>query len=153
MRRGPRASSAMQLTPEPFCCSRESSPILLGCKMQLAEFIQKNHEIILKDWEAFARTLRPAADGMSKAELRDHAAEILTAIVRDMESLESTAEKASKSKGHATRGHKAAGQPGALGQLHAVLRIERGFTLTQVVAEYRALRASVFRLWVRMRPD
>ena len=36
---------------------------------------------------------------------------------------------------------------------HAVLRIESGFTLTQVVAEYRALRASVFRLWAKTHPD
>jgi len=121
--------------------------------MELAEFIHKHHEAILKDWETFARTLRPAADGMSTAELRDHADEILTAIVRDMGLLESVAEKSSRSKGHATKGHKAAGQPGALGQQHAILRIESGFTLTQVVAEYRALRASVFRLWVKTRPD
>jgi signal transduction histidine kinase len=119
--------------------------------MRLADFIRDNHEPILREWEAFARTLRPAAEGMSKAGLRDHADEILTATLSDMESLESVAEKSAKSRGHepkATDEH-----PGALGQLHATLRIEAGFTLTQVVAEHRALRASILRLWAKPHPD
>ncbi|WP_325073245.1 sensor histidine kinase [Pseudomonas monteilii] len=33
-------------------------------------------------------------------------------------------------------------------QVHAVTRLDAGFTLDQVVAEYRALRASVLRLWL-----
>ena len=87
---------------------------------------------------------------MSQAGLRDHAEEILTAIVRDMESLQSAADKSMKSKGRGPHGR--LGQPGALGQLHALLRLEGGFTLAQVLAEYRALRASVFRLWTEA-PD
>jgi signal transduction histidine kinase len=114
--------------------------------MRLAEFIRAHHEVILVEWEAFARTLTPAAEGMNQSGLRDHADEILTAIVRDMESAESVSEKSAKSKGHGQ--HR-----GRLGQLHAVLRIEAGFTLTQVVAEYRALRASVLRLWAKPHPD
>lgn len=122
--------------------------------MRLADFIRDNHETILKEWETFARTLTPAAAGLSKVGLRDHADEILTAIVADMNALESPSEKSAKSKGHATRGDKAVeGHPGGLGQLHANLRIEAGFTLTQVVAEYRALRASILRLWAKPHPD
>lgn len=132
--------------------------------MHLADFIHRNREAILKEWESFARTLLPAAGGMSKVGLRDHADEILTAIVADMESLQSTAESTAKSKGRKPKkGTSKQGTSksetsrkrgvkkglGALGQIHAVLRIETGFTLTQVVAEYRALRASVFRLWKR----
>ena len=121
--------------------------------MRLADFIRNNHEPILKAWEAFARTLQPAAEGMSKAGLRDHAEEILKAIVRDMKSLESAAERLAKSKGHKGKSDRGAKRLGALGQLHALLRIESGFTLSQVVAEYRALRASVFRLWAKEQPD
>ena len=128
--------------------------------MRLAEVIRGHHEAILVEWECFARTLRPAAQGMSKAGLRDHADEILTAIVADMDSLQSAAEKCAKSKGNKVRRHPANGKDvrseahlGSLGQLHALLRIENGFTLSQVVAEYRALRASVFRLWGRGHPD
>ena len=120
--------------------------------MRLADYIRDNHEPILKEWETFASTLKPAADGMSKAGLRDHAEQILTAVVGDMESLESAEEKSAKSKGN---GHKKATEahPAALGELHATLRIEAGFTLTQVVAEYRALRASILRLWAKPHPD
>jgi len=121
--------------------------------VRLADFIRDNHEPILKAWEAFARTLQPAAEGMSKAGLRDHAEDILKAIVRDMKSLESAAERLAKSKGHKATNDGAARCLGALGQLHALLRIESGFTLSQVVAEYRALRASVFRLSAEQQPD
>jgi len=38
---------------------------------------------------------------------------------------------------------------GQMGQIHAELRIEFGFNLVQMVSEYRALRASVLRLWDR----
>src|ERR1039458_4046692 len=114
--------------------------------VRLADFIRGNHEAILKAWEAFARTLLPAAEGMSKVLLRDHADQILKAIVHDMKSLQSAAEKLAKSKGHKAKSGKMTKRLGALGRLHAVLRIESGFTLAQVVAEYRALRASVVRL-------
>ena len=92
--------------------------------MQLAQFIRDNHESILAEWEAFARTLLPASGGMSKAGLRDHAEGILTAIVKDMESLQSVSETSVKAQGH-----KAAGRLGALGELHALLRIESGFKI------------------------
>lgn len=36
---------------------------------------------------------------------------------------------------------------GEVGKVHAALRIESGFKIGQMVAEYRALRASVLRLW------
>jgi signal transduction histidine kinase len=110
--------------------------------MQLIDFISGHHDAIAGEWESFARTLLPGAEGMSGAGLRDHARAILTAIARDMESRQSPDQEEAKSKGEKTAGHL-----GALGELHAVLRIESGFSLTQVVAEYRALRASVFRLW------
>jgi signal transduction histidine kinase len=120
----------------------------VGYNMHLAAFIQNNHESIVSEWESFARTLLPAAGGMSKVGLRDHAEEILTAVVQDMESQQSETQKSAKSMGQ-----KAAGHLGALGKLHAALRIEDGFTMSQMVAEYRALRASVLRLGKSARPD
>ena len=38
---------------------------------------------------------------------------------------------------------------GAVAKVHAALRIEHGFSLGQLVAEYRALRASVLQLYER----
>ncbi len=108
----------------------------------LAEFIETERLTIVKEWEVFARTLLPGARGLPRIDLRDHADEILTAIIHDMRSRQTPSEQAEKSKG---RGD--AQRMAEIGQLHAVLRIENGFKLSQLVAEYRALRASVLRLW------
>jgi len=116
--------------------------------LELAEFIDKERLTIVAEWESFARTLLPAADGLNALALRDHADEILTAIIRDMRSRQTKTEQAEKSKG---RGE--ARRLGEMGEIHATLRIEIGFRLGQMVAEYRALRASVLRLWERVGGD
>jgi signal transduction histidine kinase len=114
----------------------------------LAEFIDTERVTIVSEWEAFARSLLPEAAGMSALALRDHADEILSAIVRDMRTGQSAGEQTEKSKG---RGE--AQELGEVGELHAALRIEVGFKLSQMVAEYRALRASVLRLWEKQGSD
>lgn len=110
--------------------------------MRLSEFIQKNHETIIAEWVQFATTLLPWAKGMSERALRDHAGELLTAVVSDMKAPQSSEQQADKSQGLAA--------PGALtsvGQKHAAQRLATGFNLDQLVSEYRALRASILRLW------
>jgi signal transduction histidine kinase len=109
--------------------------------MDLASFIDTERRAIVAEWEAFARTLIPAARDMTAAALRDHADEILSAIVHDMRSRQTSSEQAEKAKGQ----H--AGHLEEVGQIHAGLRIQYKFKLWQMVAEYRALRASVLRLW------
>jgi signal transduction histidine kinase len=116
--------------------------------LDLAEFIDEERLTIVAEWESFARTLLPVADGLNALALRDHADEILTAIIRDMKSRQTKPEQAEKSKG---RGQ--AHQLGEMGKIHATLRIEIGFRLGQMVAEYRALRASVLRLWEKVGGD
>lgn len=108
----------------------------------LAEFIDEERVRIVGEWVAFARTLLPEAGGMSSSVLRDHADQILTAIIHDMTSQQSAAAQAEKSKGRGDSRHL-----GEIGKLHAALRLDLGFKLGQIVAEYRALRASVLRLW------
>ncbi|MGZ5967061.1 MAG: ATP-binding protein [Polyangiales bacterium] len=108
---------------------------------KLPEFIRANREEILAEWDRFARTV-PSAGSMSKSALRDHADEILAAIVRDIEAPLSTEEGAK-----ASYGQYLCGAIGELGKLHAAERTEHGFDLAQVVAEFRALRASVLNLW------
>jgi signal transduction histidine kinase len=110
--------------------------------MRLADFILPNREKIVAEWEAFARTLLPAGERASKSSLRDHADQILEAIVVDIKSPQTAEEQSAKSKGQGED----LGVGGA-GEIHAGLRIETGFRLDQVVAEFRALRASVLRLW------
>ena len=115
-----------------------------GGTLQLAEFIVANRATIVREWEVFARSLLPAGGPMSPLVCRDHADEILTAIVRDMTSFQSDAEQVEKSKG---RGEERL--MGEAAHIHAVMRVDRGFRLSQVVAEFRALRASVLGLWSR----
>jgi signal transduction histidine kinase len=111
--------------------------------MRLSQFIRDNIEPILAEWETFARTMIPPAETMSVVELRDHAREILLAIADEMESSQSEAEREAKSKGLAAPGIKA-----TFAGVHGTLRQRVGFDLTQLSAEYRALRASVLRLWM-----
>lgn len=112
--------------------------------MRLADFLDCNTSAILAQWDLFASSLVPAADGMDSAGLRDHAAEILHAIAIDLRSAQTEAERWSKSKGQVPP---LAGAKQSPAQTHAVLRAGSGFTIRQLVAEYRALRASVLRLW------
>lgn len=117
--------------------------------MRLANFILDHMERILKEWESFAATLLPAAEGMTPLALRDHAQQILKAIARDLTSSQTREEQSEKSKGRAP---KVAGAPETAAQTHAVLRARSGFDINQLVAEYRALRASVLRLWMDFSP-
>ena len=112
--------------------------------MRLSDFIRKNHSAIVREWETFAATLLPAAGGMTDLALRDHAEAILDAIVADLELPQTATEQSQKSKGQGEE-HRMED----VGKIHAALRIEGGFRLSQLVAEYRALRASVFRLFER----
>lgn len=117
-------------------------------KSALADFIDEQRVTIVSEWQAFAQTLLPAAGPMTGSALRDHADEILTTIVGDMRSRQTAEEQAEKSKG---RGQ--AQRLEAIGRVHAALRIENGFKLGQLVAEYRALRASVLRLFASRGAD
>ncbi|HUG71131.1 MAG TPA: HAMP domain-containing sensor histidine kinase [Pirellulaceae bacterium] len=112
--------------------------------MRLANFIVENFEPILVEWDAFARSITPG-EKMDALALRDHAGEILLATVEDMRSAQSSAERSARSRGHRREGD-GASLNGASEQ-HAIGRLGSGFDLLELVSEYRALRASVLRLW------
>ena len=114
--------------------------------MRLADFILANREPILREWEAFARTCAPASGTMDIEALRDHADEMLTVIAADLQTPQDGFEQSEKSKGNAR-----AQDPEATtaAEEHGAGRAESGFSVEQMVAEYRALRASVIRLWTR----
>ncbi|MFY9618737.1 MAG: sensor histidine kinase [Pyrinomonadaceae bacterium] len=116
--------------------------------MRLADFIVRNNEPILAEWERFAATLLPAASGMTSLALRDHAKQILEAVAKDLSTLQTKEAQYQKSKGNAP---KLLGAPETAAQTHAVLRARSGFDINQLAAEYRALRASVLRLWMDSR--
>ena len=112
--------------------------------MRLADFIDANTPAFLAEWDLFASSLLPAATGLDAAALRDHAQQILQAVAKDLRMPQSTSEQSAKSKGRASL---LSGAPETAAQTHAVLRATGGFTIRQLVAEYRALRASVLHLW------
>lgn len=112
--------------------------------MRLADFIDANIPAILVEWEAFASSLLPAAAGLDAAALRDHAEQILHAVAKDLRTSQTREEQSTKSKGRAIA---LAGTTETAAQTHALLRAVGGFTIRQLVSEYRALRASVLSLW------
>lgn len=118
--------------------------------MRLGEFIRQNLEPVLMEWENFARTILPAAN-LDTAALRDHARDILLATVRDMDTPQSGKEQTNKSTGRGVDSAHSRELDSASGH-HAISRIEAGFDVMQLVSEYRALRASVIRLWRTSEP-
>lgn len=109
--------------------------------MKLSAFILSNLECILQEWEDFASTLEPL-ETANKKELRDHAAAVLKVIAVDLDTPQAEHESIAKSKG---LGPQLADDTAA--EIHAADRLASGFTGEQVMAEYRALRSSVLRLW------
>ena len=110
-------------------------------KMWLSHFILDRMEPILQAWEDFARSIEPPAFTMDDTELRDHASLMLKAIAEDLRRPQSLLEQSEKSKGRGARG-----EADTAAEIHAVARLESGYTIEQLVSEYRALRASVLQL-------
>ncbi|MEI7670160.1 MAG: sensor histidine kinase [Pseudomonadota bacterium] len=112
-------------------------------KIKLADFIHENTPQIVAEWQSFARTLNPpAATDKSPLALRDHIHEMLAFIVSDMKSPQTNLEQIEKSQGKKEK----APTPTAA-ETHAALRMAGGFNIDQMDSEYRALRASVIKLW------
>ena len=119
--------------------------------MRLANFIEANVEPILMEWESFARSIWPGPE-TNPATLRDHAGLILRALALDMKSAQSDMQQSDKSKGEGEAGVSSDRVVG-VSNVHATTRVRSGFDLIEVVAEYRALRASVIRLWHDSEPE
>lgn len=95
------------------------------------------------EWEDFAGSLAPLEDA-TKVELRDHAAAVLRVIAKDLDTPQTEHESIAKSHGKA-----APSENNTAAELHAEERVAAGFSGEQVMAEYRALRSSVLRLWAK----
>lgn len=115
--------------------------------MRLSAFILSNMEPILQEWEDFARALGAVTRSMDASALRDHAKQILLEVAKDLETYQSEAQQEAKSKGGVQASSPEAAATGA--GRHGDVRATEGFTLDQMISEYRALRASVLRLWAR----
>jgi signal transduction histidine kinase len=123
--------------------------------MRLSDFLVSQREPILSAWVAFARSCRVAPNGdesqiineMSVTALRDHASAMLDVIAADLRTPQTKTEQADKSKGKSDAEPESAA-PDTAAQAHGADRADSGFTMEEMVSEYRALRASVIRLWL-----
>lgn len=114
-------------------------------EMRLFEFIPQNKERILQEWENFAREIWPG-DLPNIRILRDHAEEMLDALVADIQTPQSDHQRWKKSTGdgYQSTGSKSVDRSSAR---HAVSRVQSGFDLRALVSEFRAFRASILHLW------
>jgi diguanylate cyclase (GGDEF)-like protein/PAS domain S-box-containing protein len=111
--------------------------------MRLADYILENLECILQEWEEFAATLVPAEQKADKILLRDHLKQMLEEIAHDLAQPQTALEKSEKSKGRSD----SPPEDETAASIHGAERLALGFSLNDAMAEYRALRASVTRLW------
>jgi signal transduction histidine kinase len=111
--------------------------------MRLSDFIETNLESILIAWEGFARDIDIPMQELGAKGLRKHAEQLLIAAAQDMRSPQTERQQIRKSQGLAP-----ASENESAAQIHAVLRLMDGFTMDQMVSEYRALRSNVLRLWL-----
>ena len=138
----------MNPLPLPARASTQPTGTAIPVTLRLADFILANRNLILSEWEAFAKTCAPASGSMGIVALSDHASEMLTVIARDLQTPQGDLEQSAKSKGLAPS---PISTEQTAAEKHGTGRAESGFTIDQMVAEYRALRASVIRLWTRGR--
>ncbi len=115
--------------------------------MRLSRFIRDHKEPILQAWEDFARTIETPQAMVDAASLRDHASLMLDTIIADLDQPQTALEQSQKSKGLARRSG-----ADTYAEIHAADRLASGYTINQLVSEYRALRASVLTLWAHASP-
>ncbi len=111
--------------------------------MRIADYIENNAETILEEAHDFAVTLLPKQVHLDSEALRDHLPQILEIIVADLRTHQTEEEELLKSHG----GSDTITQARSPAQWHGHLRAQAGFSIQHLVAEFRALRASVLRLW------
>ncbi len=109
--------------------------------MRLSTFIRNNEEAILQQWEGFAQSIHSAPDAMNKSALRDHAKLMLKSIAEDIET-SGPPQETRKSRQLSARGRER-----TAAEAHGSDRMEWEFSVADMASEFRALRASVIRLW------
>ena len=113
--------------------------------MPLAAYIEENLDRLISGWVEFARTRLTAADSMSDEALRSGGEALLRAIVGDMRRARFAQVQKERSEGDLPEFHSAVT---VTARDHAEARLESGFTLDEILSEYRALRTSVLRGWM-----
>jgi signal transduction histidine kinase len=114
--------------------------------MTLAQFIRTNSDRILQEWEDFANRISDAP--LPRWILRDHAPSIVKFIADRMEASSPPVEQRLVA---AIEGEPSPTQH--LTAAHVKIRIDSGFDLAQIAAEYCVLRARVAHLWQVLDPS
>lgn len=109
--------------------------------MTLSEFIRLHKEEITQKWETFAKTV-PVAKNFSRKSLRNHISMLLDFIADDIGTGQTASEQTNKSQGHGETDSAEGG-----GITHGDARFLDGFDVVEMSSEFRALRASVLKLW------
>jgi signal transduction histidine kinase len=109
---------------------------------RLTDFITESMDQILAEWDKYALTLKPAADELTLKELRDHAESMLREIADDLCCEQTAQAQIKKSQGTEDNTVSSAAAK------HGKGRHLDNFTLIQLSGEFRALRATVLRMWL-----
>ena len=117
--------------------------------MSLAHFIEANLDSLVADWAEFASQIGLEGTPLTDRELQDSARMMLTRIAADMRTPQSEAARKAKSRGEDADPD---GDVTDAAQIHADDRLAQGFKLNDLVAEFRALRATVLRRWGEQSP-
>jgi len=117
--------------------------------MNLSVFIRSHMTQILAEWTAFAKKAAPAGEEMSNLALTDHAEAILRAVAIDIETRQSKQQQYEKSQGDEID----SGEEESAAAIHGRLRQASNFSLLELSSEFRALRATVLRLWLPLVPQ
>jgi signal transduction histidine kinase len=113
--------------------------------MRLSNFIRENTQAIIAEWISFAETMTPASSTMSQLQLQDHIVEIIAFIADDIETSQTSSQQFEKSHGK----NDSPEYKDSAAETHGSLRHTDGFNIVQMVSEYRALRASITKLWTK----
>jgi signal transduction histidine kinase len=117
----------------------------------LSTFIRENNHPILSDWEAFARTLTQGAS-LDGDGLRDHAEAMLDDIAGTIEAAQAERDRA-KITNLRQCDARVLRDGAAAASEHGRHRADNGFSVVDMVAEFRALRTNVTRLWIAQCPQ
>lgn len=117
--------------------------------MSLSDFIEANLQQLIDDWAEYALQVSAEDSSLNEHQLRNSAAELLVRIAADMRETQSASEQKSKSRGEARDPQSGFNQTA---RQHADDRLAQGFSINDVVAEFRALRATVLRKWQQTLP-
>ena len=123
---------------------RRRLPAEAPVRPRLAAFLHDNAVEILQAWDEFAATVSHGGRSLDQTALRDHAAEILKTIALDLAQPQTAFQQDEKGKGRGPRGSFP-----TPAETHADTRMVAGFAIDAMITEYRALRASVLKIWAK----